>query len=678
MIPLFQRKYVWDEEDQWAPLWKDVRRIANLTLENPMARPQHFMGAVVLQAQAVTTANVPTWNVIDGQQRLTTLQLLMDAVSAVISERGAEKSAEQLDMLTHNPTAFVADGESALKIRHLNVDRAAFSEVMEAPVPVDYVSLTHSRTLIAQCHAYMTARAEEWLNEGEGDIAQRATVLADALQSQLQLVTIELTAEEDSQEIFETLNARGAPLTAADLVRNYVFQMLDAEGADTEKVYHQGWPFESKFWEKEISFGRRKVSRSSLFLNQWLVSRIGEEISPHSTFSRFKSYVKHSGPAMTALLPDLKQQADLYERWSVNAEESSRQLDPVEMAVYRMRASGIELLTPLLLWLHEPGKDVDAAVVAGVIGHAESWLYRRQLLRLSNSDLGRIVADFIGTSSRSEPADLPDRIQRYLRRLNAVSTYWPGDTELRTALITAPVYSRFPRARLRAFLEAVEDKYRSETKQPQVPRTSLPIEHLLPQKWQEHWPVADEVEATERQAHVNRLGNLTLLTTSLNSKVSNGAWDQKRAALQDHNTITMTGRVLTATADAAWNEELIDKRTHTLIDALLSIWPVPDGHEGVVAGQQPVSGDDVEIKHLVAAGLLKAGDQIVGRKPNEVGTITESGIDCGGNPFWSPSGAARFVRGGGHTNGWRYWSLKDGRKLADVRDEYLTKPEPTQ
>lgn len=75
---------MWDEEDQWAPLWKDVRRIAGLTLANPMAKPVHFLGALVLQAQEATTANVPTWNVIDGQQRITTLQLLMDAVSAVI------------------------------------------------------------------------------------------------------------------------------------------------------------------------------------------------------------------------------------------------------------------------------------------------------------------------------------------------------------------------------------------------------------------------------------------------------------------------------------------------------------------------------------------------------------------------------------------------------------------
>ena len=109
----------------------------------------------------------------------------------------------------------------------------------------------------------------------------------------LQLVVIDLQAQENSQEIFETLNARGTPLTAADLVKNFVFQRLEAEGVDTRRAYAEDWPFESKFWETEVSVGRYNISRSSLFLNQWLGSRTGEEVSPKSTFTRFKHYADH-------------------------------------------------------------------------------------------------------------------------------------------------------------------------------------------------------------------------------------------------------------------------------------------------------------------------------------------------------------------------------------------------
>ncbi len=93
-----------------------------------------------------------------------------------------------------------------------------------------------------------------WLGDSRSDeFAIKGDQLASALQADLQLVTIELLAAENSQEIFETLNARGTPLTAADLVRNFVCQRLEVEGADTRRAYKEDWPFETKFWAKEVS-----------------------------------------------------------------------------------------------------------------------------------------------------------------------------------------------------------------------------------------------------------------------------------------------------------------------------------------------------------------------------------------------------------------------------------------
>ena len=311
VIPLFQRPYVWKEDEQWEPLWKDIRRVAELRIDEPHLDPQHFLGAVVLQAHDPGSNRLTTWNVIDGQQRLTTLQLLMDATSAVLTQAGFERFASQLETLTHNSENFVAEGDSRLKVRHLNNDHAAFDEVMTAEPPVDYADLRHADSRIVEAHQYFTTAVTQWLGE---TAARRRRVKAEATRQRpadgLQLVTIELLSSENSQEIFETLNARGTPLTAADLVRNFVFQRLEAEGGDTKKAYREDWPFETKFWTKEVSVGRYFVSRSSLFLNQWLMSRPGEEVSPQSTFTRFKSYVEHqAGHKMADLLPELKEQA---------------------------------------------------------------------------------------------------------------------------------------------------------------------------------------------------------------------------------------------------------------------------------------------------------------------------------------------------------------------------------
>lgn len=679
VIPLFQRPYVWKEDEQWEPLWKDIRRIAELRLAEPYLIATHFLGAVVIQSHEAQSKRLTTWNVIDGQQRLTTLQILADAACALLAGSGNARLAGQLERLTHNDEIYIEEGESRLKVRHLNKDRAGFDEVMSAEPPVDHSDLTHSDSQIVAAHRYFSTVVEQWLGLQDSDkYPERAKELTNVLLDGLQLVSIELDASENSQEIFETLNARGTPLTAADLVRNFVFQRLEAEGGDTAKAYREDWPFETKFWMKEVSVGRNFVSRSSLFINQWLVARTGEEVSPQATFNRFKSYVElESGHAMADLLPVIKKQAQQYEAWTEAAARPGGSLDASEMAVYRMQASGVEVLKPLLIWLHDPGRHLAQESIDRIVRVAESWTVRRQLLRLSGGDLGRIVADLIATNSAAPAAELVERVTGHLARLNVTSTYWPGDDELRLTLATEAAYTRFPRGRMRMFLEAIEDEYRSETGQPQLERKGYPIEHLLPRSWRETWPVATTEEAEERQARVHRLGNLTLLTKSLNSKVSNGPWVAKRAALRDHNTITLTGRVLKRTDEDVWNEELIDQRTSDLTEAILRVWPVPEGHHGMVVDPQTKAGDWIELKHLIEAGLLAPGEALVAThrdfKGKEATLTADGAIELDGKRFTSPSAAGHFLRKRA-TNGWYFWAVADGRRLRDVRTEFQNGP----
>jgi len=675
LIPLFQRPYVWKEDEQWEPLWKDIRRVAELRINEPHLLPQHFLGAVVLQAHEAEIARLTTWNVIDGQQRLTTLQLLADATCAIFAQAGLSKYASQLEGLTHNSESFIEEGDSPLKVRHLNNDHDAFLEVMTAEPPVDHSDLKHHESRIVHAHRYFTTAVMQWLgNPGTEEFESKARELSRVLLDDLQLVTIELKASENSQEIFETLNARGTPLTAADLIRNFVFQRLEAEGGDTKKAYREDWPFEAKFWTKEVSVGRYLVSRSSLFFNQWLISRTGEEISPQSTFTRFKSYVELGpGHKMVDLLAVIKHQAALYEAWTEASLKPDGNLDVVEMAFYRMSAAGIELLKPLMLWLYEPGRELPQHVINAVINVAESWVVRRQLLRLTGSDLGRIVAEVIHANPDTAATDLVDRITGHLARLNVTSTYWPGDDEIRVALKDEPAYRRYPRARLRMFLEAIENHYRSETKQAQVVRSGLPIEHILPQKWQDHWPVDTPEKQQDRQAHVHRLGNLTLLTAPLNSRVSNGPWQAKRVAMLTHNTISLTGRVVADTEGTEWSESLIDDRTKVLVDAILRVWPVPDGHKGQVVDPQAKAEDWVQLKHLMAAGLLASGDKLVAThrdfKGVEAVVTADGAIELGGKRFTAPSSAGHHLQKKA-TNGWYFWAVADGRRLRDVRAQF--------
>lgn len=109
-------------------------------------------------------------------------------------------------------------------------------------------------------------------------------------------MTIQLLSNEDAQEIFETLNARGTPLTAADLIKNYLFQRLEKDALATESAYQDYWSdSETPFWEAEVTTGRIKYARSSLFLTQWLTAKTLKEIPAREVFMQFKRYAGAPG-----------------------------------------------------------------------------------------------------------------------------------------------------------------------------------------------------------------------------------------------------------------------------------------------------------------------------------------------------------------------------------------------
>ena len=128
------------------------------------------------------------------------------------------------------------------------------------------------------------------------------------------MVVIDLTVDENAQEIFETLNARGAQLTAADLIKNFIFQRLLETGTDVEDAYQKHWKeFETGFWETEVSVGRLRYPRSSIFLNHWLVARTGEEVVAREVFDRFKRFADHdAGLPMTTLVEQVHSASGVY------------------------------------------------------------------------------------------------------------------------------------------------------------------------------------------------------------------------------------------------------------------------------------------------------------------------------------------------------------------------------
>lgn len=681
LVPLFQRPYVWDEDKQWRPLWQDVERIADKVLAADHSA-RHFLGAVVVQHELNSVGTLMVRTIIDGQQRLTTLQLLFDAIHEEILALEFEPIARRLTDLVENSEHQRREPEDRFKVWPTNRDRDAFAEVMSAPVP-DHSTLQHSSSKIVKAHEYFARQARAWLNADPESTANRASALVDAVATRLQLVVIDLKAEEDAQEIFETLNARGTPLTAADLIKNLVFQRLGAAPEESEKAYHQYWEqFETDFWEKEVSSGRVFSSRSSLFLTQWLVSQTRLDIPAREVFTSFKRHLDDSPQSVAEMLADIRACADVYQRLTEGAEKRHEPLSRLEMFVYRAGEMQSEVVKPLLIWLTDPSlptippDQLDRAVAV-----LESWLVRRMLSRETSKGYNQFMVDLLALLVHEPRERVGDRLQVLLAEQTSETRYWPDDEVVRTALEDMPIYRRISRGRLRMVLEAIEDYRRgfpsasAKGEQPVV-RATCTIEHVMPQRWGQHWPLTDGVTAQERDKLIHTLGNLTLVSKALNPSMSNAGWlgeKGKRAELEKYSSIKITSDVIRLADDnnALWDEDLIQERTNQLIDDILAIWPVPEGHTSSNR-QSDDSRSSATVKDLIDAGLVFVGQELF---PNREGfhdntaTVSPDGsLLIEGRSYETPTGAARAVIKR-TINGWWFWRVgsPSGTSLKELR-----------
>jgi hypothetical protein len=688
VVPLFQRPYVWTEENQWEPLWNDVTRVAERVLQDPGRRHHpHFLGAIVLQQVQKPTGQMQERTIIDGQQRLTTLQILLDALHAELHAVGSGHPAMRLEALVRNPEPFCTKPEDRFKVWPTNRDRPAFNAVMSADPPVDHSSLGFNGRIV-DAHRYFTERAREWLAHApERPVAERAAAIETAARDLLQVVVIDLAADENAQEIFETLNARGAQLTAADLIKNFIFQRLLESGADVERVYQERWrDLESGFWEVEINVGRVRYHRSSIFLNHWLIARTGEEVVAREVFERFKRFADHDAQLpMSTLIARVHAASCVYRDFVSAAAQQTGAIDRLGLFGYRTGVLESEVIKPLVLYLLDPEEPaIPATQLQKALDVIESWMVRRMLIRATTKNYNQVVADLISHLRTSDRMVAGDVIERFLAAQSSESRYWPDDTELRDELDSLVAYRRLGGGRVRMVLEAVEDHLRGWRDGREglggqrVARGTFGVEHVMPRKWGAHWPLPPGTTEAERDRLIHTFGNLTLVTKRLNSALSNGPWlgvNGKRRALEAHDVLLLNRELLKSAGDE-WTNEMIRARTRATVEAILGIWPVPLGHKSGFVRETPRVRRKLQVGDLVAGGALAAGTILFPRiKPfrTRIATVLPDGlIDVDGIAYARPSDAARAIANR-PINGWAFFLVdQTSRKsLRDVRSEYV-------
>ncbi len=573
-IPEFQRRYIWNQEDQWELLWQDVQAMAETILEGASGNSpgvtgiSHFMGAVVLQeSSTVTSDGLDRRIVVDGQQRLTTLQLLLDAIREQLAEVSQSQASARLSSLVLNQEAFLGDDpDNAFKIWPTTGDQAEFRQAMRN----DLDSNRLPDSLIIQCHRFFALQVKQWLEANPQQTEARARAIEETIARKLELAVLDLAKEDDPHIIFETLNARGTPLLESDLIKNMVLYEAGKDGISENAS--SLWPFDDRWWTENVRQARLLRPRIEVFLNYWLVIRLLKTVNANRVFYEFRGYFhRPENGGVREIARDIRQTGQFYRDLEENA--SYLEMDPFH---YRWKVMELGVLTPILLWLQQ--NKVPASQMSKALTALESYSVRRMLCRLSFTN--RIFLELLAKLGREDPEQAGDSITEFLGNLSSSTWIWPDDQQVEQVFLGSPLYTLLTRGRVRMVLEAIESALRTEKAETQNVPSNLTIEHIMPQQWHPNWPLPENVAnrttaSNERRRIIHSMGNLTLVNNRLNADLSNAPWEQKQQTLGEHSVLFLN-KTLLSDAPAIWDETAIADRAKRLFQVAIRIWPHAD------------------------------------------------------------------------------------------------------
>lgn len=595
VIPMFQRQYVWREDRQLGRMWEDLKVKTEQRLNNKSTSP-HFLGAIVISSLPTFGRQLQAYDVIDGQQRLTTFQVLLIAFRDVCCSLGSEFT-DELDKYIVNKGIMDDQTVERYKVWPTQVDRIQMKALVDsgsfrAVLEREKSELGKNRTgvepIMIVAYRYFYEQILSFVAEPFEDSVQddRIEALFYALKHDLALVSIELEGGDDPQVIFETLNGFSEPLLPTDLMRNFVFQRAYREKrGDGDKtiddLYNEFWlPFDRHFWKREEKQGRLKRPRVDLFFQHFLAMKQATDINVGRLYHDYKTWIETSKPydSVEEELKDAAHFAGIFKHL-ITPEEPSDLSDFASM----LNIFDVRTITPLILFLCGEVK-LEGADLERALRNLESFLVRRAICGLTTKNYNRLFLQLVDGLRGKE--DVVGSLNALLLKFEGEAVVWPDDAMFTSAWLTRPLYHDMPTVRLRFVLKRLEQAMRSAKNEDIQVNGSVSIEHLMPVTWEtENWPHADgrisrssldrilddinDPGAELRDKLIHTIGNLTLLTQPLNSSLQNGAWSAKRPEILRQSALALN-RDFHNYPD--WNETTIDKRGRELLKHALTIW----------------------------------------------------------------------------------------------------------
>lgn len=534
MIPLFQRRYSWDTDDL-ETLWNDL-------IETYEMGPgsTHFLGSLVTKTSGATAEGVSSFIVIDGQQRLTTLTILLAAIRDAIrgdDEREADK-IQDLYLSNHYAT-----GTHFYTVMPTQMDRQAYQAVIDG-------SPEHAEEgLVRDAYTFFQSRIKQ-SSAGDSECPPvDLRVFLDTVLSGIELVSITLEEDDSEYRIFESLNAKGTPLTQADLLRNYFFMRIPT--ADHDQAYDFLWmPMQDSLQDKLEDFFRYEFMSHGRFV------RHGD------VYHSWK--IQLDRPPDSELIHELTTLSNHSRLFKKMIDPSSEPEQEIASRLTNLNKWGAQSAYPFILFAYRKyhAKAISPGQFAELLQMIESFLVRRLICGVPTNALNRL---FLRLSDQiPEDMGIVDGT-RYI--LSEPSRRWPTDQQFREGILNYPLFTDSRGEQRRHILESLERSYGHKEV---VDLSRLTIEHILPQTLSQEW--LDDLGITAEDASslpLHVLGNLTL--TGYNPELSNSRFSTKKERLASSH-VEMNKEIA---RNDKWTVDEIFARGERLAAKAISIWPGP-------------------------------------------------------------------------------------------------------
>ena len=572
VLPHFQREYAWGK-DNWDALLNDALAIYQEYL--PPKVPEHFLGSLVVIEDGMQDGMIPVFKLVDGQQRLTTISLVLCALREIVKDSTPQLHKKIQKMLVNDTEA------DQVRFKLLPTakygDRQAYIDI------IDGGHSSNTTSNIPKAYDYLYRELSHKITSGE--IEQ--TKFFEALVSSFQLVFINLNKDESPYKIFESLNAKGKPLSQADLVRNYLAMRLP--GSKQEAVFNKSWSkIEDLLQEKRV-VGRSRLGELTAFLRHYLAMRSGVLCNEEHIYARFRDRMEqefNGDEQFIEELNTLKRFAEYYNKFLRPTGDINEGL------LARLKIMEVSTAYPFLMAAYEAHftGTLNSAQLKDLLSVLENFIVRLYICGEPTNYLNKMFPTLWKELNLSQFATS-------LRQTLAAKSY-PTDQKVYKALLKNKLYNSTTRERTILVLESIEQSLWNGSDVLARLNGKASLEHIMPQsiasmsEWQAE--LGDNWQQVH-QENLHTLGNLTLVTLEWNSSLSNrpfighapyqdNAGQSGKKKLLSQHGLRLNSHYF---ADIErWDERAIQKRAEFLGDKIVQIWP----SFGTVPTQTTVNG----------------------------------------------------------------------------------------